>query len=152
MLSVGPEDQYLPILLIGLVAHGCKMAATDTDITYTVQPARLLAKSPALSGNTFRAFPGAQTAHLVTPSCKRDVATLLSFFASIVKHGTGCETVVLAILLVTEFCQHMSFPRGWTLLSVYLNSVHEGLSEVLSLGDLNTSPTLWSMSVHCSIN
>lgn len=60
----------------------------------------------------------AQTAQLAAPRCRRAEAGLFSFFACIVKHDkkeglSGCETGVLAILLVTVLPAHVKpLPEG----------------------------------------
>lgn len=160
MLSIDPGGQYLHILLIDLflIAARWHYIYSDPDTIFTVLPERLLVQSPALPGNTLQIF-------LSSPNCSVGCSSL--------QEGWGWTVWLLCLyskawqerrgiwLWKSGACHTAgdssastcrAFPRGWTLLSVYLNSAHEGLPEFFSLGDLSTLPALGLLSMHCSIN
>lgn len=158
MLSIDPGGQYLHILLIDLFLIAARWLLLIQTL-YTQCCLKDCLFNHRLCQETLCKFSYlAPTAQLAAPSCRRAEAGLFSFFACIVKHDkkeglSGCETAVLAILLVTVLpapCR--ASPRGWTLFSVYLNSAHKVLSEFFSLGDLNALPTLGLLSMQCLIN
>lgn len=137
MLSINPGGQYLHILLIDLflIAARWHYIHSDPDTIFTVLPERLLVQSPALPGNTLQIF-------LSSPNCSVSCSSL--------QEGWGWTVWLLCLyskawqerrgiwLWKSGACHSAgdssastcrAFPRGWTLLSVYLNSAHEGLPE-----------------------